>query len=174
MLEYERSILNQAGQFFILIVMTGFAKVCSANMNETNRIPVRLRQVAVIRDGAHQETIALEVDGMYYIKGTTVYLQFVEENELGRVNNIVKIAPDEVTVLRSGAVEMRQTFRCQQEMPGHYQTVFGRWGLATKTEAIEFRYDERRKQGQLFLSYELMLEHERSGRHTLTLTFKGV
>ncbi|OQP06689.1 hypothetical protein B1690_07345 [Geobacillus sp. 46C-IIa] len=143
-------------------------------MKETNGIPVRLRQVAVIRDGAHQETVVLEVDGMYYIKGETMYVQFAEENELGRVTNIVKIAPDEVTVLRSGAVEMRQTFRCRQEMPGHYKTVFGRWALATKTDAIEFRYDERRKQGQLFLSYELMLEHEWSGRHTLTLTFKGV
>ncbi|WPZ18331.1 DUF1934 domain-containing protein [Geobacillus subterraneus] len=143
-------------------------------MKETNGIPVRLRQVAVIRDGAHQETVVLEVDGMYYIKGEAMYLQFAEENELGRVNNIVKITPDEVTVLRSGAVEMRQTFRCRQEMPGHYGTAFGRWRLATKTDAIEFRYDERRKQGQLFLSYELMLEHERSGRHTLTLTFKGV
>jgi len=143
-------------------------------MNETNGIPVQLRQVAVIRDGAREETVVLEVEGIYYIKGKTVYLQFVEENELGRVNNIVKIAPDEVTVLRSGAVEMRQTFRSQQEMPGHYKTVFGRWALATKADAIEFQYDDRRKQGQLFLSYELMLEHERSGRHTLTLTFKGV
>ncbi|OPX04666.1 DUF1934 domain-containing protein [Geobacillus proteiniphilus] len=143
-------------------------------MKETSGTPVRLRQVAVIRDGPRQETVVLEADGMYYIKGETVYLQFAEENELGRVNNIVKIAPDEVTVLRSGAVEMRQTFRRRQETSGHYGTVFGRWALSTKTSAMEFQYDDRQKKGRLFLSYELALEHERSGRHTLTLTFKGV
>ncbi|GAD12874.1 hypothetical protein GBL_1091 [Geobacillus kaustophilus GBlys] len=144
------------------------------DMKETNGIPARLRQVAVIRDGPRQETVVLEADGTYYIKGETVYLQFAEENELGRVNNIVKIAPDEVTILRSGAVEMRQTFRRRQETPGHYGTAFGRWALAAKTSSMEFHYDEQRKKGRLFLSYELMLGDERSGRHTLTLTFKGV
>ena len=143
-------------------------------MKETNGIPARLRQVAVIRDGPRQETAVLEADGVYYIKGETGYLQFEEENELGRVNNIVKIAPDEVTILRSGAVEMRQTFRRRQETPGHYGTVFGRWAMAAKTDAIEFHYDDKRKRGRLFLSYELFLQNERSGRHTLTLTFKGV
>ncbi|KPC99825.1 putative beta-barrel protein YwiB [Geobacillus sp. BCO2] len=101
-------------------------------------------------------------------------MQFEEENELGRVKTTVKIAPDEVTVLRSGAVEMRQTFRRRQETSGHYGTVFGRWALAAKTSSMEFHYDEQRKKGRLFLSYELMLGDERSGRHTLTLTFKGV
>ncbi|KAF0996705.1 putative beta-barrel protein YwiB [Geobacillus sp. TFV-3] len=143
-------------------------------MKETNGIPVSLRQVTVIRDGARQETVVLEADGMYYIKGKAGYLQFEEENELGRVKTTVKIAPEEVAVIRSGAVEMRQTFRRRQETPGHYRTAFGRWALAAKTSAIEFHYDEQRKKGRLFLSYELTLGDERSGRHTLTLTFKGV
>ncbi|KPC99824.1 hypothetical protein LR69_01889 [Geobacillus sp. BCO2] len=40
-------------------------------MKETNGIPVRLRQVAVMRDSARRETVVLEADGVYYIKGTT-------------------------------------------------------------------------------------------------------
>ncbi|MGP3560102.1 MULTISPECIES: DUF1934 domain-containing protein [Geobacillus] len=143
-------------------------------MKERNGMPVQLRQVAVIRDSARRETVVLEADGVYYIKGTTGYLQFEEENELGRVKTTVKIAPEEVVVIRSGAVEMRQTFRRRQELPGHYQTAFGRWAMAAKTDAIEFHYDDKRKRGRLFLSYELVLQNERSGRHTLTLTFKGV
>ncbi|AMQ21918.1 DUF1934 domain-containing protein [Geobacillus sp. JS12] len=143
-------------------------------MEERNGIPVRLRQVTVIRERARQETVVLEADGVYYIKGETGYLQFEEENELGRVKTTVRISTEEVAVIRSGAVEMRQTFRRRQETPGHYGTVFGRWAMAAKTDAIEFHYDDKRKRGRLFLSYELFLQNERSGRHTLTLTFKGV
>jgi uncharacterized beta-barrel protein YwiB (DUF1934 family) len=141
-------------------------------MEKQNGIPIRLKQITNIRDGFRKETVALETEGFYYIKENAVYLQFEEQQELGKVNTVMKITDHEVVVMRSGAVRMRHVFRKTEETTGHYHTPFGQWTIKTKTDNIEFRYNENRKKGHLFLSYQLEMQNEQAGRHAMTIMFK--
>ncbi|WP_027408059.1 DUF1934 domain-containing protein [Anoxybacteroides tepidamans] len=141
-------------------------------MEKTSGTPIRLKHVTDIRDGNRKETIVFEADGLYYVKGDVSYLTFEESQEIGKVKTIVKIAQDEVTVLRSGAVHMRHVFRKNAETEGNYRTPFGAWAMKTKTNNIEYCYNEKTKKGQLFLSYILQMQNERVGRHAVTITFR--
>jgi uncharacterized beta-barrel protein YwiB (DUF1934 family) len=136
--------------------------------------PIRLKQVTEIRDGLRKETVVLEANGLYYLKGNHVYLTFEEEQEYGKIKNIVKIRDDEVVVLRSGAIQMRHTFQKNKETIGTYESIAGQWTMKTKTEQVLYRYNEKAKKGELFFSYILQLENEQVGRHAITITFKEV
>lgn len=142
-------------------------------MEKQTGIPIRLKQITDIRDGVRKETVALEAEGFCYVKENAVYLQFTEQQELGQINTVVKITDREVVVMRSGAVRMRHVFRKTEETTGQYDTPFGQWTMKTKTDNIEFRYNEKRKQGRLFLSYQLEMQNEQAGRHAMTIMFKG-
>ncbi|MGX1901306.1 DUF1934 domain-containing protein [Thermolongibacillus altinsuensis] len=141
-------------------------------MEKTNGTPIYLKQVTDIRDGLRKETVVFETNGLYYVKGSAVYLTFEENQEVGKVKTVVKIKDREVMVLRSGAIHMRHVFRERDETTGSYQTSFGSWTMKTKTDHIEFRYNEKTKKGKLFLSYILEMQHEQVGRHTMTITFR--
>jgi uncharacterized beta-barrel protein YwiB (DUF1934 family) len=138
----------------------------------TNGIKIQLKHVTDIRDGARKETIAFEAEGLYYAKGNVAYLTFEESRETRTVKTVVKIAPDEVVVLRSGAVQMRHAFRKQAETESYYRTPFGAWPMKTKTEQIEYVYSDKTKKGRLFLSYILEMDKQPVGRHAVTITFR--
>ncbi|KXG08549.1 DUF1934 domain-containing protein [Anoxybacillus rupiensis] len=141
-------------------------------MEKANGTPIRLKHVTDIRDGSRKETIVLEAHGLYYIKENASYLTFEESQDIGNVKTVVKITKDEVVVIRSGAVQMRHVFRKKQETSGNYRTPFGVWTMKTKTDHIEYWYEEKTKKGKLFLSYTLEMQHERVGRHAVTITFR--
>ncbi|MFC4184144.1 DUF1934 domain-containing protein [Saccharococcus thermophilus] len=143
-------------------------------MEKQNGIPMQLKQVTDIRDGVRKETVVLEAKGIYYIKENAMYLHFEEQQEIGSIRTVVKITNDEVLVMRSGAVHMRHAFRKTEETTGHYRTSFGQWTMKTKTDQIEFHYDDKRKKGRLFVSYQLQMQNEQTGRHAMTIMFKGV
>jgi uncharacterized beta-barrel protein YwiB (DUF1934 family) len=134
--------------------------------------PIHLKQVTEIRDGFRKETVVFETNGLYYLKGNTVYLNFEEEQEAGKVKTIVKITDEEVTVLRSGAANMRHVFRKSEETVGNYQSPLGHFIMKTKTENVQYQYNEKTKKGQLFFSYILQLQNQQAGRYSITITFR--
>lgn len=141
-------------------------------MERTNGTPILLKQVTEIRDGLRKETVVVEANGLYYIKGDTVYLTFDEQYEGRTVKNVVKIHEDEVVVLRSGAVRMRHTFRKHKETVGVYENDMARWSLKTKTDEVRYQYNEKAKKGQLFFSYILQLAERDAGRYKVTILFR--
>ena len=72
-------------------------------------LPVHVHFVTEIREGARKETVAFEANGQYYVKGQGTYVTFQEPNEQGEVKTIIKIQDEQVLIMRSGAVSMRQT-----------------------------------------------------------------
>jgi len=134
--------------------------------------PIRLKHVTEIRDGSRTETVAFEANGLYYLKGDTVYLMFKEDQDAGSIKTVVKISEKEVTVLRSGAVSMRHVFQKNRETTGSYESPLGRFTMKTKTNNIEYRYNKKAKKGQVLLSYILWLQGEQVGTHTITIIFR--
>ena len=46
-----------------------------------NGIPIQLKQVTEIRDGARKEIVVIEANGLYYLKGDATYVTFEETYE---------------------------------------------------------------------------------------------
>ncbi|WP_028400615.1 DUF1934 domain-containing protein [Ectobacillus panaciterrae] len=135
-------------------------------------VPIQLKFVTQIRDGARKETIAFDTNGLYYEKGQSTYLTFQEPNEQGEVNTVVKIQGTDVLIMRSGAVSMRQTHKKGQQTNGMYTSELGAFALQTKTDNVLFEWSEKTKKGRLFLTYALLLNGSDAGRYAITITFK--
>ncbi len=134
--------------------------------------PIQLKFVTEIKDQNDKQTVAFDAIGQYYIKGSHTYLVFVEPHDLGEVKTVVKIKNEEVLILRSDAVTMRQLFRKGEATQGTYQSQIGTMGMLTNTNNIEYIFYKNSHKGKLFLTYTLALQGEQSGRYSITITFK--
>ncbi|MCH1626189.1 DUF1934 domain-containing protein [Ferdinandcohnia quinoae] len=137
-----------------------------------NGTPIQIKFVTEIKDGLRKENVAFDTNGLYYIKGSSTYLSFEELQEVGPVKTIIKITDSDVLILRSGAAKMRQLYRKNEEIIGTFQNQMGTFEMTTKTNNIEYKYYKNSRKGTLFLSYELSLQGEKSGRYAISITFK--
>ncbi len=153
--------------------MNVYAKrMCKHVDKQTNGVPVHVKFVTQIRDGARKETIAFDTNGLYYEKGQSTYLTFEEPNEQGQVRTIVKIQDEVVRIMRSGALSMRQMHVKGEKTEGVYESALGTFRLETKTDNVQLEWSEKTRKGQLFLTYALLLNGSDAGRYTITIQFK--
>ncbi|WP_066176049.1 DUF1934 domain-containing protein [Bacillus marinisedimentorum] len=140
----------------------------------SNAVPVTVRLVTEITEQQRKdEKITMESDGYLHEKAGGIYLTYEETMEgTGSVKTIVKMKNEEVTILRSGAVSMRQQFRQGEETAGHYNSPYGPMEMMTKTHHIESNWHEQPAEGKLKLYYQLSMQGERIGIHRLTITFQ--
>ncbi|TYR80208.1 DUF1934 domain-containing protein [Priestia megaterium] len=137
----------------------------------TTKKPVSIRVVTEIRDGHLKETTSVEATGMYYEKGETIYLTYTEhQKEVGDIQTMLRIGKEEVSINRTGAVKMKQSFRKKVKLEGTYISPYGRMDLLTFAHNIEYKQMNRR--GRLFLTYDLNLQGQAVGQYAVTITFK--
>jgi uncharacterized beta-barrel protein YwiB (DUF1934 family) len=146
--------------------------VLQAVDNEQKGLVVKLKFVTEIRDGHRKETVAFDTNGLYYEKGKNRYLTFQEPHEQGEVKTIVKMHDDEVLIMRSGVVSMRQVYKKGQWTQGSYQNALGQFSMDTKTDNVLVQWSEKKKKGSLFVTYQLLLQGNEAGRYTITINFK--
>ncbi|OEH93239.1 DUF1934 domain-containing protein [Bacillus solimangrovi] len=141
--------------------------------NEKQQIDVRL--VTEIRDAGRHETIVIESSGMKYKKNDSLFLSFEENLEgIDKVKTIMKLTENELFIMRSGGVTMRQNFRVGELLAGSYQSPYGTMAMETKTERIHYQFNDKKREGKLDLAYRLKMQAEEAGRYRLTLTYKEV
>jgi uncharacterized beta-barrel protein YwiB (DUF1934 family) len=131
---------------------------------------IDIKVVTDIRDGQRKETNSFQAQGMYYEKENAVYVTYKEQQDMGDINTIVKIAEGEVTVTRSGAVKMKQHFRKKEKTSTPYQSPYGPLYMETFTH--NFEYKRSQTKGTLFVTYDLYLQGEKAGKYALTISFK--
>ncbi|KEF38461.1 hypothetical protein M670_02087 [Schinkia azotoformans MEV2011] len=144
--------------------------------NESAKIPIRLKLVTEIRDGAgRKELLTIEEEGTLYSKEDATFLAYKEMMEnVGQISNVIKVKGDEVSIMRSGGVSMRQTYKKGATTSGSYQSPYGMMEMVAKTENIDFinRIDSRK--AKLILSYQLQMQGEWVGRHRLTFMIEKI
>lgn len=129
-----------------------------------------------ISDGENQETVHIATVGKLFKKNASLYLQFKEESqEEGTVNQIVKIdTSKEVTVIRQGAVSMKQSFQLACKTEGVYQSQFGAMLMETKTTSIDIQINEQKAVGTIQFSYQLHMQHEFAGDYHVSIEFRRI
>ena len=141
-------------------------------MNEGIAVVVKMN--TEISDGNRKETVHFTTDGRLFKKNNSVYLQFKEENkENGEVNQIVKVDDHRsVTVLRQGAVSMKQLFIVDEKTEGVYRSPFGTMLMDTNTNNIHIKINEQEARGEVQLNYQLHMQHEFAGNYHVTINFR--
>lgn len=134
--------------------------------------PIQIHVLSEIRKEHEQDkdTIEMNTTGEQFLKGNTVYLRYGEEHELGSVKTTVKIAPEEVMVMRSGAVTMKQRFIQGQKTVTDYATPFGKLQLGINTNSLII--DKTELEDRLVILYDLQIDENEKHVHKLMITYK--
>lgn len=135
--------------------------------------PINLTIESRIQSGKEKESSNHTVQGKLIKKGDALYLRYEEDLEIGQVSTTVKIDNQQVTVIRRGALSMRQSFAPGQLSESLYKTPFGSMPMQIRTERIEQLVDQEQNKGRLTLRYTLYLEEDETQRHELSLSWKG-
>lgn len=134
--------------------------------------PVQVIVKTEINQGGDTENLELFTSGEHYVKNNASYLSYHEEHEYGKVKTVVKFRDDEVFIMRSGAVSMKQRFVKDVDTMTNYRTQFGELRLETRTKAISVRMTDGNSGGIIRVQYELQIGEEDSHSHMLTIMFR--
>jgi uncharacterized beta-barrel protein YwiB (DUF1934 family) len=126
-------------------------------------IPVKINVRTTINN---EETFELVVFGQYYLKNGARFLQYDETTEEGTIHTIVKTAPDEALILRSGAVKMRLPFQLHKTLNGSYEMPFGRFETTTLTKQLA------QDENAFDILYDFTLQGSPAGTYHLEITFQ--
>lgn len=131
-------------------------------------------QIAMKMKGRQgKEEYKLTARGTIHEKGDTTYVRFEEKlDEIGTVQQLIKIAMDELIIHRKGQVSMRQQFLIGKETHGVYETPFGRLPFVIKTNRWHYNWDNDLKRGELNVDYEMTIEGNEKQKHKLSIKMR--
>ncbi|RXT08720.1 DUF1934 domain-containing protein [Ammoniphilus sp. CFH 90114] len=106
--------------------------------------------------------------GKLFPKGEGWYLVYKEDlGENQEVSSTIKLSKEQVTIIRTGSIRMRQEYIPGQWTEGKYEGPFGMMWMETKTDHIDF--SER----HMSLSYQLKLNGEDMGRYEVAMKMEA-
>lgn len=137
-------------------------------------IAVSVDMKTQITGGEQEQVIAITAEGRIFQKDLGVYIQFKEQSEeVGAVNQVVKIEDEQsITIIRQGAVSMKQLFLQGKKTEGVYRSPFGPMLMNTETNYIKVNIDEQKVEGTIQLSYQLHMQDEFAGNYDITIQFR--
>ncbi len=137
-------------------------------------IPVEVDlHTKIIGSGGAEDT-KLSSNGTLHRKNDAVYLRYEEViNETEKVGTTIKILADEITIIRKGAVSMRQRFSPGTEKEGTYESPYGPIPISTKTDKIDFDWNEKVQTGYLSMDYQVLFQGEEAGYHHMLIKLRG-
>lgn len=118
------------------------------------------------------EIYELIVHGEVVLKEKSIYFRYPEQTPEGEIKNIVKYDGKDVSVIRTGAVKMRQKFIKGQETTCLYEGPMGNIHLLMKTNSISYTFNESKKEHTLKFIYYLSVQFEQIGMYEITLSAK--
>jgi uncharacterized beta-barrel protein YwiB (DUF1934 family) len=116
------------------------------------------------------EMFELTVFGEVIPKGKSIYFRYLEQTPEGEVKNVVKFDGKDVSVIRSGAIRMRQNFVKGLETTCLLESPMGNIHLMMKTNSIRYSFNESSREYMLKFIYYLSVQFETIGMYEITLT----
>jgi uncharacterized beta-barrel protein YwiB (DUF1934 family) len=131
-------------------------------MKSTAKVTIR------IASKSEEHTALQTARGELTVRKDTVFLRYQEpDQEMGKTVTTVKVKNGQITVIRHGDVESRQTFSAEKSEAGYYATPHGKLPLIAKTRCIHNRLQNGL--GTLRWSYDLFVSGQFVGHMELTL-----
>lgn len=141
---------------------------------QPGKIVVNVRLQTEIKDEEDQQETVVEAKGELFQTSRQTVVRFTEKSdEQLDLATMVTIKADQVSIKRTGAVEMIQHFRPNQMTETIYRHQFG--SLRMETETLDFRYQPLtidNRTARLTLDYRTKLGGEEERAHKLLLTLE--
>ncbi|WP_181315299.1 DUF1934 domain-containing protein [Salsuginibacillus halophilus] len=125
-----------------------------------------------IEQDGKKEQMHIQAPGELHKKRGYRYVMFTEQLDgIGEVNTVLKVGEHELTVIRKGAVSMRQQFQQGETTEGSYETPYGLMKTEARTHhvtsdwsgpqvhSIQFQY-QMRVQGTEAGTYDVKISIE--------------
>ena len=140
-------------------------------MSHIKSVTIQLN--TTISNGEAEETYELLTFGTLQNKGGTWYLRYDEvHNDMENVHTILKWALEEVFIMRTGKVKMRQRFIKDLMTVGTYESPYGAMQMLTTTKNMDHTYNEDTKEGSMLLMYDLNMNGNDIGRYKMEIKYK--
>ncbi|WP_069201879.1 DUF1934 domain-containing protein [Bacillus niameyensis] len=136
------------------------------------KTPVKIHLTTTVKIDEEEETYELTVFGHHYKKGNTIYLKYDEVQKGGTIHTVVKMVEDEATILRSGLLKMRLSFRLFEERNGSHESEFGNLFITTNTKKLVHHYENDKCAGELNLAYDLAMQGTHAGIYKMDIVYK--
>ncbi|WP_067841135.1 DUF1934 domain-containing protein [Amphibacillus sediminis] len=130
---------------------------------------VKIELETEIKDDSGRQVTKIKADGQMFNTLTKTVLRFTEEiDDQPKVQTMITIKAEQVTINRSGGVEMKQQFKPAQYTENIYRHQFGIIYMETYTKSLTYQPE----MGQLLIDYSTKLSGENERQHKLLLTIK--
>lgn len=136
------------------------------------QIPVKIKVKTTIWNDVDKDTFELQTFGQYYEKNDSIFLQYEEVMEEGKIKSIVKVSSTEALILRSGAINMRMVFQTEKKLQGRYETSLGSMPMTTLTKKLDYFFEETAKKGIMTILYDLEMQGSLAGTYQLEISFE--
>lgn len=132
---------------------------------------VQLLVKTTIRNGQEIENIEQNVEATLYDKGHFFYVQYEDKlsEHLAPVKTTLKIAANEMKIIRHGLVKMNQRFIENETTTGSYLSPYGNFQMMTDTTHYKREWIKQKVTGQIQLTYSLQLNGNDVGVYTLEI-----
>ncbi|WP_019243249.1 MULTISPECIES: DUF1934 domain-containing protein [Bacillus] len=140
-------------------------------MSVTKEVTIQLN--TIISNGQDTEVYELVTFGTLQHKKDTIYLRYDEvQQDMQNVHTILKWSPDEVFIMRSGPIKMRQRFKKDLMTTGTYESPYGTMQMLTLTKKMDQTWNELDKEGKMVLVYDLNMHGNDVGKYEMQITYK--
>lgn len=137
---------------------------------ESKKIPVIINLMTKIDDDGEVETSSTQHAGIFRRAKHADILIYEEDFEGFSIRNLITIKPDSVSIKRSGAIGMHQTFQLKGITENVYQHPHGSMHMETRTERLFHAVDQN--SGLLEIVYQVKLNGQNERNHQLRVEYK--
>lgn len=114
----------------------------------------------------------MKANGEVVSKGRHLYLQYEEMNqgpqgEKISVRTTIKIAGNQLKLIRHGGIQSEQSFESGRRLPGFYRSPYTQFNLSTETSKLELVREGRSLTVEW--EYDLYVYEELSGKFAISL-----
>ena len=134
---------------------------------------VKIHLQTTVTNGSDKETYELLTFGTLQKKGQSLYLKYEEvQEDLQTTNAIVKWSEEEVFIMRSGHVNMRQKFIKDVMTQSMFESPLGALQMLTTAKSMHLRVGPSQADGEMKLIYDLAIQGSDVGEYEMKITFK--
>ncbi|MFZ4453024.1 DUF1934 domain-containing protein [Salibacterium aidingense] len=142
-------------------------------MTDALKTPVDVKMTTNIKQKGEQDQVSLEAKGEVYQKNNFTYVNFKEDlDDIGEVSTVLKVGRQEITVIRSGSVSMRQRYLSGELTEGSYETPYGTLKTEAQTDQVAVIWSDSGNTGRIQFGYDLTLQGSVAGRYDVTISIE--
>lgn len=144
-------------------------------------LPITLEINSILESEGKEQKDQQQQNGELFYRDGTVFIRYEElVEDIGTVQNTIKLKMNQAQVIRHGAIRMNQLFRLGEVTQGVYHTPLGMFTMATQTKQLVVDIPLLSKglltteaAGSLLLGYQLNLNDQIVGKITFSMKFSS-